>query len=97
MKARELIHSASFAPDDLKVIARAFDEAWSGIAGNFDDDPSRVEVARLKLAKALLAVANANGQRDVETLKNAALQALALDYREKPDGGTRASDASREA
>ena len=40
MKARALIDGASFGPDALKAIGRAFDDAWAQIAGNFGDDPT---------------------------------------------------------
>ena len=58
--------------------------AWSFRAGarvvarNFD--PLAVEAARLKLADALLSIANEDS-RHVEVLKRAALQRMALDYR----------------
>ena len=80
MKARNLIDGASFGPDALKAIGQAFDEAWAEIAGNFGNEPAVIESARLKLAKALLSVADDNS-RDVEALKQAALQRMALDYR----------------
>ena len=80
MKARSLIDSASFAPDGLKAIGQAFDEAWKEIAANFGNEPAVIESARLKLAQALLSVADDIG-RDVEALKQAALQRMALDYR----------------
>jgi hypothetical protein len=84
-KARELFDSTAFGPEALKVIGQAFDEAWASIAGNFDESPTTVEAARLKLANAILAEANAH--RDVETLKNAALQAMALAYRRRYQHG----------
>jgi hypothetical protein len=52
-------------------------DAWREIAGNFGDDPRDVELARVKLANALLSVASEES-RDVEALKNGALQAMAL-------------------
>jgi hypothetical protein len=82
MKARHLIDSASYGPEALKTIGQAFDEAWREIAGNFGSDPVEIEAARLKLADAVLSVA-AEDSRDVEALKNGALQAMALGYREK--------------
>jgi hypothetical protein len=91
MKARELIRCASFGPDDLKVIGRAFDEAWASIAGSFDENPLTVEVARMRLANAILAAVKANGPDDVETLKDAALQAVVLAYRTRGGGATDAS------
>ena len=64
----------------LKAIGQAFDAAWAEIADNFDGDPLAVEAARLKLADALLSIANEDS-RDIEVLKRAALQRMALDYR----------------
>ena len=76
MKARQLIDSASYGPDALKAMGQAFDAAWREIAGNFGDDPRDVEIARVKLANALLSVAREE-TRDVEKLKNDALRAMA--------------------
>ena len=80
MNARQLIEGASFGPDALKAVGQAFDEAWTQIAGNFGTEPAVIESARLKLAEALLSVAD-DDSRDVEVLKQAALQRMALDYR----------------
>jgi hypothetical protein len=82
-KARQLVDGASFGPDALKAIGTAFDEAWAEIASNFGADPQDVEKARLRLAKALLSVAHEDS-RDVDVLKRAALQRMALDYRRRP-------------
>jgi hypothetical protein len=81
MKARKLIDGASYGPDALKVIGQAFDAAWQEIAGNFGSDPQQIEAARLRLAEAVLSVADENS-RDAEILKRAALQRMALDYRD---------------
>jgi hypothetical protein len=80
MKARSLIDGASFGPDALKALGQAFDEAWTQIADNFGSEPPVIDSARLKLAQALLSVAD-DESRDVEALKQAALQRMALDYR----------------
>ena len=80
MRARQKIDVAAFGPEALKVIGQAFDAAWAEIADNFGGDPLAVEAARLKLADALLSIANEDS-RDVEVLKRAALQRMALDYR----------------
>jgi hypothetical protein len=85
MKAQHLVNGASFGPEALKVIGRAFDKAWEEIGGNFGNDPIDIEAARLKLASVLLSIATEDS-RDVEALKNSALQAIALRYREPPDG-----------
>ena len=81
MKARKLIDGASFGPDALRAIGKAFDDASREIAGNFGADPLQIEVARLKLAEAILSVAHEDS-RDPEALKRAALQRMALDYRD---------------
>ena len=75
MKARELIEGASYGPEALKAIGRAFDEAWASIAGNFSDD--QIAAARLRLANALLAVARDNS-RDVEVMKRDALDRMRM-------------------
>ena len=87
MKARQLIDGATYGPDALKVIGQAFDEAWRDIAGNFGDDPSEIEAARLKLAEAVLSVAHEDS-RDVAALKSGALQAMALEFRNRQLGET---------
>jgi hypothetical protein len=85
MKARRLIDGASFGPDALKVLGQAFDEAWAQIAGNFGNDPSEMERARLRLANAMLSVASEDS-RDTAILVRTALEAMALGYRERPVG-----------
>jgi hypothetical protein len=81
-KVRQLIDGASFGPEALQAIAAAFDAAWADIAGNFGTDPVDVEKARLRLAEALLSIAN-DESRDVPVLKRAALQRMALDYKRR--------------
>jgi hypothetical protein len=63
------------------VIIRAFEPAWTEIACNFGTDLEDIDNARYKLATALLSVASEDN-RDVEVLKKAALQRMALDYRD---------------
>jgi hypothetical protein len=79
-KARQLIDGASFGPEALKAIGEAFDAAWSEISKNFGDDAVDVEKARLRLAEALLSIADEES-RDIDVLKRAALQRMALDYK----------------
>ena len=79
MKSRELISGAAYGPEALKVIGEAFDKAWDEIAGHFGDDPREIEAGRLRLAEAVLSVAHEQA-RDVEALKDGALQAMALGY-----------------
>jgi hypothetical protein len=81
MRARQLIDGASFGPDALSVIGKAFDAAWVEIADNFGNDPVEIEAARLKLANAMLSIASEDS-RDAEVLKKAALLRMALDWRD---------------
>jgi hypothetical protein len=66
----------------LKVTGEAFDAAWAEIASNFGDDPIDIEKARLRLADALLSIADEDS-RDAEVLKRAALARMALDYKRR--------------
>jgi hypothetical protein len=77
-QARQLLANAVYGPNTLEVIGKAFDAAWESIAANFGDDPVAVEAARLKLATAILAVAQPDSS-DVDALKLAALEAMAPD------------------
>src|SRR5262245_9216709 len=81
MGARQLIDGAAFGPDALRAIGAAFDAAWADIASNFGNDPRDIDNARYKLANAILSVASEDS-RDVEVLTKAALQRMALDYRD---------------
>jgi len=81
VRARQLIDGASFGPDALQAISEAFDAAWSEIADRFRNDPADIDNARYKLATALLSIASEDS-RDVKVLKKAALQRMALDYRD---------------
>src|SRR5262245_30199989 len=83
MQARKLLAGAAYGPETLKVICRAFDDAWAVIKHHFDDAPFSVEVVRLNLANAILGVAKEDS-RDSEELKRLGLQAMALCYRIDP-------------
>ena len=84
MKARKLIEGATYGPETLKVIGKAFDDAWSEIAGHFSLTGLQAQSARLKLAHAVLAVAREDS-RDPDELKDAALQVMAMNYRDQSD------------
>ena len=76
MKARNLVRSAGFGPNTLKVVLQAFDEAWSLISAQYAS-PATIEEARLKLAKAIIAVSRQDS-RDPGVLKRLALQMMRL-------------------
>ena len=67
---------ASFGPEALKVIGQAFDAAWVQIAGYFGNDPIDIKKGRIRLAHAVLSVADDDG-RDVGVLRQAALERMA--------------------
>jgi hypothetical protein len=75
MKARQLIGGASYGPDELKVLFKAFDEVWEGLAPHVEDDPQAIEAARLKLANIVLGLA-VYGSNDAERIKSTALQIM---------------------
>ena len=79
MRARQLIDTAAYDQEAVKVLGQAFDQAWRDIAGNFGSGGDK-DAARLKLANALLSVAD-NDCRDVLSLKRAALMGMARSYR----------------
>ena len=84
MKARKLIEGATYGPETLKVIGKAFDDAWSEIGSHFTPNGLQAQSVRLKLAHAVLSVAREDS-RDPIDLKNAALQIMAMDYRDQSD------------
>lgn len=76
MPVRKLVDRASYAPEALAVIFEAFDTAWAEIAGRFGtDDPAALELARNRLAQAVLSAAKPNAS-DVSELKQQAIAAF---------------------
>jgi hypothetical protein len=57
MKARQLIANASYDPDQLKALGKAFDDAWGRISPNVSARPPAIEASRLKLAEIILSLA----------------------------------------
>ena len=74
------MEGASFGPDALKAICRAFDIAWRAIAKQFAGDQAKAEAVRIALANCLLSLADEDS-RDVEVLATAALDSLAVEQR----------------
>jgi hypothetical protein len=73
MEARRLIEGASYGPDTLNVLFRAFDEAWTILAPRYGGDAPAIGAARIRLANILLGLAR-DEDRDVAALRDAALQ-----------------------
>jgi len=91
MQAHRRINNLSYGPEAIKVISRAFDEAWSVVGGNFIEE--NYEQGRLRLAEALLSVAR--DCRNVESLKLRALKAMALSYADRPFDGAKSKRSDR--
>lgn len=75
MKARQLVASGSYGPDQLKALAKAFDDAWGRLAPNVSSRPKAIEVARLKLADIVLGLAK-QGNFDPQWLADTAVQVV---------------------
>ena len=54
MKARRQVASAVYDPATLKVIGKAFDDAWEQIAPQVSARAYAIEAARLRLAEIVL-------------------------------------------
>jgi hypothetical protein len=79
MKSRQIFAGAAYGPATLRVIYKAFDDAWALIESHFDETPTSSETARLRLAHAILAVATEDS-KDPEELKSLGLKAIAVQY-----------------
>jgi len=66
---------ASYAPDRLKVLGNAFDEAWQTLARNIGEAPAEIDRARMTLANVILTLP-CSEIADAESIKNAALQIM---------------------
>lgn len=75
MKARKLLEgSVTFDAEQLAVVTRAFDRAWSEIVHRIPDDQR--DGARERLAMIIIEIAG-NGMTDEEQLRLRALETLA--------------------
>jgi hypothetical protein len=75
MQARQLIQGASYGPDEVKALGKAFDYAWAQIAPGVSSRAEAIEAARLKLANVVLDLAR-RGNFDPQSLADAAVQVL---------------------
>jgi hypothetical protein len=60
MQPRQIARQTSFGPNELKVVFRAYDDAWREIAPKISTDPVALEWARMSLATIVLGLANAD-------------------------------------
>ena len=68
---------SSFGPDVLKVVSKAFDEAWGVVAAKFT--PEEHELARHTLAEALMAGVREDSD-DVQRLRDTGIRAMQMKY-----------------
>lgn len=83
MKAILRLRAASYDPETIQAMVRAFDAVWAAVHFHFYESPDTYEAARLRLANAILRAA-ADGNRDVAQLKTAGLASIAARYRLEP-------------
>ena len=80
-KAREIIEQASYDPTTVRIMGKAFDDAWTEIAANYESEIA-TKGARLALANVILNLA-AEGELDPEKLKDRAVRTMQVDLDEK--------------
>jgi len=80
VKTRALIDGASYDAEASPAISKAFDAAWSEIAWIFGKDQLAIETAREQLMRAVLSIVG-EVSLNVDSLKRAALERMASDYR----------------
>jgi hypothetical protein len=80
MKAISRLRGASYSPETVRAMLKAFDAAWAAVHFHFYESPDCYEAARLRLASAILAAA-ALGDRDARRLTNAGLLSMSMRYR----------------
>ena len=80
MQPRQIARTTTFGPDDLKVIYKAYDAAWSEIAPKVGTDPVSAETARMALATIVLTLAAADGLA-ADGLKTVAVMVFCAKHR----------------
>ena len=76
MKARALIGSATYDPATLKILFKAFDDAWDQIAPSVSSRPEAIEATRIKLANIVMGLVQDGGRIDAVLLRDAALELM---------------------
>ena len=77
MKARALLGSLVLQPEELRIVFKAFDDAWEQMAPEIGARPEDIETARLKLAELVIGLAS-NGKRDARTITATAVQLMLI-------------------
>ena len=75
MATHKLIQdAASYSPEQLKALGKAFDDAWKQLAPTVSKRAEAIESARLKLANAILGAAKVLPTGTGEQIKDEALR-----------------------
>jgi hypothetical protein len=69
MRAHQLFAGAAFGPEVLKIISKAFDDAWAEVAPNVGTNPQAIEASRLYLANIIVS----DNTSDADALRAAVL------------------------
>ena len=77
MKARRPGSGAAFGADVLKVVVKAFNDAWAEIEPSITDRPENIEAARLSLVNIVVSLVK-DDTSDPESLKNEAVRIFQL-------------------
>ena len=77
MKARAPLGSLVLQPEELRIVFKAFDDAWEQMAPEIGARPEDIETARLKLAELVIGLAS-NGKRDARTITATAVQLMLI-------------------
>jgi hypothetical protein len=85
-QVHQLFARAAYDPERLKVLGRAYDQAWQSIANAVEGPPADVETARTALAKVILNLPSSEVD-DAEGLANTALRVMASGYRSGATSG----------
>jgi hypothetical protein len=94
MRALSYISGAAYSPEESEIILGAFEAAWAQIEHHFQNCPTSIGPARVRLADEILALAE-QYSRQPEELQNLALQAMATHYRLGDTSGVEATMGPR--
>ena len=83
MDTRDLVKGKAYAPSTLVAMKQAYEEAWGSIEATFGNDPADREKGRARLARAVVSVTK-DGDNDAEAIRIAALEYMALNYKQRP-------------
>ncbi len=78
MKARAMLGSAIFEPHAMRVVQKAFDDAWDIVRPEVSTRPEAIEAARIKLAEFVIGLAR-KGKPNSKAITDTAVQLMLAD------------------